>query len=91
MPAQNDMKTYQAIVVGIIIGFLGGVGTMQATIVGDVKTHETRLTHIEADAKQQVLAFEQRMDKLVRMMESLLQTNRELIARWDARQNGSRP
>ena len=34
--------------------------------------------------------FEQRMDKLVRMLESLLETNRELIAMWNAR-NGVKP
>lgn len=88
---KEDMKTYQAIAVGVIIGFLGGVGTMQATIVGDVRTHETRIAHIEADAKQQMQGFEYRMDKLVRMLESLLETNRELIARWDAKNGSTRP
>lgn len=92
MPPRDDMKTYQSIVIGITIGFLAGVGTMQATIIGDVRTHETRIAHIEADAKQQAVGFEHRMDKLVRMLEALLETNRELISRWDAKQgNGTRP
>ena len=84
------MKTYQSIVIGIVIGFLAGVGTMQASLVGDVRDHTTRLAHVEQDSIAQMAMFEQRMDKLVRMLESLLETNRELIAMWNAR-NGVKP
>lgn len=90
-PKENDMRTYQSIVIGITIGFLAGVGTMQATIIGDVRTHETRISHIESDARKQSVEFEQRMDKLVRMLEALLETNRELISRWDAKNGNTRP
>jgi hypothetical protein len=90
MKEHNEMRTYQSIIIGIVIGFLAGVGTMQASLIGDVRDHTTRISHIEQDAKAQQLMFEERMDKLVRMLEALVSTNRELIAMWNAR-NGVKP
>lgn len=90
MPPKNDMKTYQSIVIGIVIGFLAGVGTMQASLVGDVRDHSIRITHIETESVKQMAQFEQRMDKLVRMLEALIETNRELLAALNAK-NQNRP
>lgn len=90
MPPKNDMKTYQSIVIGIVIGFLAGVGTMQASLVGDVRDHSIRITHIETESVKQMAQFEQRMDKIVRMLEALIETNRELLAALNAK-NQNRP
>lgn len=73
------MKAGQGIVIGLIIGFLAGVGTMQASLIGDVRDHSTRLNHIERDMVQQAEQTERRLANVVRLMEGLLETNRELI------------
>ena len=84
---RNDgMKTGQGIVVGLIIGFLAGVGTMQASLIGDVRDHSTRLDHIEKDIASQSESTERRLANVVRLMEGLLETNRELISVIKARQ-----
>jgi hypothetical protein len=74
------MKTGQGIVIGLIIGFLAGVGTMQASLIGDVRDHAVRLSHIESDLTKQQQATETRIQNVVRLMEGLLETNRELIS-----------
>lgn len=73
------MKTSQAIIVGLIIGFLAGVGTMQASLIGDVRDHTVRLAHVEKDVAAQADQTEKRLANVVKLMESLLETNRELI------------
>ena len=76
----NKMKTGQGIVVGLVIGFLAGVGTMQASLIGDVRDHTIRLNHIEKDIAAQADQTEKRLANVVRLMEGLLETNRELIS-----------
>ena len=73
------MRTSQAIVVGLIIGFLAGVGTMQASLIGDVRDHSTRINHIERDVSVQTDAMEKRFTHVVQLLDEMLQTNRELI------------
>ena len=62
------MRTSHAIVVGLMIGFLAGVGTMQASLIGDVRDHTTRIAHMETD-----------VNHVVQLLDEMLQTNRELI------------
>ena len=50
MVKQNEdgisMKIWQALTVGVVVGFLGGVGAMQATIVGDVRDNKVNVAHM---------------------------------------------
>jgi len=87
MGTNNNMKTWQSILVGLIIGFLGGVGTMQASLVGDVREHTVKLESISRTAEANVVQMEQRYDRVIRLMESLLETNRQLIVELGAKRN----
>lgn len=87
MGTNNNMKTWQSILVGLIIGFLGGVGTMQASLVGDVREHSVKLESISRTAEANVVQMEQRYDRVIRLMESLLETNRQLIVELGAKRN----
>lgn len=87
MGTNNNMKTWQSILVGLIIGFLGGVGTMQASLVGDVREHTVKLESINHSAEYNTAQMEQRYDRVIRLMESLLETNRQLIVELGAKRN----
>jgi hypothetical protein len=76
---QGNMKTFHAIIVGLVIGFLAGVGTMQASLIGDVRDHTTKIAHIEKDFVAEQSQVDRRLDNIARLMESMLETNRELI------------
>lgn len=87
MSNNSNMKTWQSILVGLIIGFLGGVGTMQASLVGDVREHTVKLESINRSAEYNTTQMEQRYDRVIRLMESLLETNRQLIVELGAKRN----
>jgi len=87
MGTNNNMKTWQSILVGLIIGFLGGVGTMQASLVGDVREHSVKLVTINRSVEVNADQMEQRYDRVIRLMESLLETNRQLIVELGAKRN----
>lgn len=87
MSNNSNMKTWQSILVGLIIGFLGGVGTMQASLVGDVREHTVKLESINRSAEYNTTQIEQRYDRVIRLMESLLETNRQLIVELGAKRN----
>lgn len=87
MNANNNMKTWQSILIGLIIGFLGGVGTMQASLVADVREHSVKLESMGRAQDQNISQMEQRYDRVIRLMESLLETNRQLIVELGAKRN----
>lgn len=75
----HSMKIMQTIAT-LIIGFLAGVGTMQATLVGDVREHTTRINHVEAQQKSSDVLFEQRISYIVKLLEQTMESNREMIS-----------
>lgn len=78
--SEGEMKTWKSIFLGIVIGFLAGVGTMQATLVGDVREHATKLNSISRDMEVSEASVSGRIDRITRMMESILESNRQLLA-----------
>lgn len=80
MRDESDMKTWKSVFLGIVIGFLAGVGTMQATLVGDVREHSTKLKTIEHNIEATEGSVNGRIDRITRMMESILESNRQLLA-----------
>lgn len=74
------MKTWKSIFLGIVIGFLAGVGTMQATLVGDVREHTTKINSINHAIEASEDSVNGRIDRITRMMESILESNRQLLA-----------
>ena len=87
MPPKNDMRTWQSIVVGVIIGFLAGVGTMQATLVSDVTSHGVKLTAMDQRLNSTDALIERRIGNVILLWEksleasrALMESNRELIS-----------
>jgi uncharacterized protein YpmS len=80
MRDESDMKTWKSVFLGIVIGFLAGVGTMQATLVGDVREHATKLNAINHTLEASESSVNNRIDRITRMMESILESNRQLLA-----------
>ena len=81
------MKIWQALTVGVVVGFLGGVGAMQATIVADVRDNKVNVAHVAvnvahvaADLKDTNASVNGRMDRVTKLMEQILETNRQLVA-----------
>lgn len=81
------MKIWQAVVIGIVIGFLGGVGTVQMTMAADVRDNKVNIAHLKKeheDTKAAMLkanedarvVFEKRMDNVVRLWEANLEQQR---------------
>lgn len=76
----QNMKTWQSILVGVLIGFPAGVGAMQATLIGDVREHSTKITAIVHSIEASEVSVNQRIERITRMMESLLESNRQLLS-----------
>jgi len=57
------MKNWQAIVVGLVIGFLGGVGSMQATIIGDVHEHTMQINHMKEKQTEMTKLWEATLEQ----------------------------
>lgn len=74
------MKDWQKWLAGIAIGYLSGVGTMQATLVSDSREHTLKILSLENQQQQTRDLFEKRMDNVVRLWEASLESNRELVA-----------
>lgn len=74
------MKTWQAIFVGIIIGFPGSVATMQATLIGEVRQNTAQIKFVEQKHSDDAMITEKRIENIVRLWEASLQSNRELTA-----------
>lgn len=60
---------------------------MQASLVGDVREHTVKLESINRSAEYNTTQMEQRYDRVIRLMESLLETNRQLIVELGAKRN----
>jgi len=73
------MKVWQAICVGVIIGFPGGVATMQATIIGSTRENTVKIEQLSTRLDRTEAAFEKRMDRVIQLWESSLESNRALI------------
>ena len=76
----TQMKTWQSILTGVVIGFLCGVGTMQATLIGDSHDHSTRIKQLEHADNVMQTAFEKRMDSMANLWMAKLEADRELIS-----------
>lgn len=79
MPPKNDMRTWQSIVVGVIIGFLAGVGTMQATLVSDVTSHGVKLANLDHRLDLTDALIEKRISNVILLWEKSLESNRALM------------
>jgi uncharacterized protein YpmS len=77
---EGDMKTWKSVFLGIVIGFLAGVGTMQATLVGDVRDHTVRLQQVASNRETDMDSVSQRIERITRLMESILESNRQLLS-----------
>ena len=91
MVKQNEdgmsMKIWHALIVGTVVGFLGGVGAMQATIVGDVRDNKVNVAHMAEELKETNASVNGRMDRVTKLMEQILETNRQLVAELVAERN----
>lgn len=59
---------------------MAGVGTMQATLVAEVRQNTIRINYVERDIKNTAAAFETNVDKITRHAEKNLEQQRELIS-----------
>lgn len=83
MTASNimpDMKNAQAIMIGIVIGVLSGIGFVHLTIAGDVQKHETKITQLEKDRDSDRERLDQRIYEVAELVKEVLASNRELIS-----------
>lgn len=78
-------------VIGVLIGFLAGVGTMQATLVGDVREHSTRIATVSREIDATNKSVNGRVDRITRLMESILETNRQLLSELVAERRRNDP
>lgn len=86
---EQDMKTWKSIFLGIVIGFLAGVGTMQATLIGDVRDHTVRLQQISVRNDKDMDSISLRIERITRLMESILESNRQLLSELSAERRRS--
>lgn len=63
------MKNGVAILIGVVIGLLSGVGYAQYTVVGRVENHETRMARVEKDVSE-----------VAALVRTSLELNKEFIA-----------
>lgn len=73
------MRTAQAIVVGLIIGLMAGVGLQQLTLAGDVKEHTAKISQLEKDRDADRLAFDRKIVEVTDLVKEVIVSNRELI------------
>lgn len=71
------MKTGQAIVIGLIIGVLGGIGFVHLTIAGDVSSQGTRLNRVEKDLESERDRNDQRIFEMAGLCKEIIASNRE--------------
>lgn len=71
------MKTAHAIIIGLIIGFLGGVGAVQMTMGSDVREHTTRIYRIEKDIEAERSRTDQRIYEIAGLCKEIIAANRE--------------
>ena len=76
----DKMKAWQAIIVGILVGFPGGVATMQATMIGEVRQNTAKIVFLDRKQTDDMATTEKRIDNIIRLWEASLQSNRELTA-----------
>lgn len=74
------MKDWQKWLAGLVIGYLSGIGTMQATLVSDSHEHSLKIKYLEEYRAEDKVMFEKRLDNVVRLWEATLESQRELIA-----------
>ena len=73
------MKTAYAIVVGLIIGLLSGVGVVHVSLAGDVKEHGVKITRIEKDMDIERSRTDERVFELVGLVKEVLKTHQETM------------
>lgn len=73
------MKTAHAIIVGLIIGFLAGVGAVQVTMGSDVREHTTRIYRIEKDLDNERSRTDQRIFEIAGLCKEIISANREQL------------
>jgi len=73
------MKTAQAIVIGLIIGILGTLGVSYATIIGDVREHNTKITQIQREVELERSRTDQRIFEVAGLVKEVISSNRELM------------
>ena len=74
------MKTAYAIVVGLVIGLLSGVGVVHVSIASDVKEHAVKITRIEKDMDGERDRTDIRIFELVGLVKEVLKTHQETMA-----------
>jgi len=73
------MKTAQAVAVGLIIGFLAGVGAVQMTMGSEVRENTTRISRIEKDMDSERSRTDARIFEVVGVVKEVISSNRELL------------
>jgi len=71
--------TAQAIAIGLIIGILGTLGVSYATIIGDVREHQTRIAQIQRDVEMERGRTDQRIFEVAGLVKEVITSNRELL------------
>lgn len=74
------MKDWQKWLAGLIIGYLSGIGTMQATLIADSHENTVKIRQLEKYREEDKALFEKRLDNVVRLWEANLEAERELIS-----------
>jgi len=73
------MKTAPAVAVGLIIGFLAGVGAVQMTMGSEVRENTTRISRIEKDMDSERSRTDARIFEVVGVVKEVISSNRELL------------
>lgn len=74
------IKGLWALFAAVIIGFLGGVGTFQMLISGEVREHSSEIRFIKEKAKEAAEMTELRMANVVKLLESNAKLSSELVS-----------
>jgi hypothetical protein len=68
------------VISALIIGFLGGVGSVHLTIASEVRTHTVQIGNLNEKVSANAATVEKRMEYVVRLLESNAKASGDMIA-----------
>lgn len=74
------MKSWQTLVVGVLLGALSIAGAFQLTLAGDVKSNASEIRAVREQLVENRKSFDDRMANIIRLWEAQLNSERELIS-----------
>ena len=79
----SNVKVWQAILIGIVIGVLSGIGASQMTMAADVREAVSLAKQNAVIHDRDMIVINTRIEKILQVFESHLEANRALVQTLD--------